>query len=170
MNKLIKAMEFAAKAHNGQKRLNGEPYITHPFSVAAILADFGHTDEKTLIVALLHDVLEDTIVKGREISRAFGNGILHCVREVTKEGESGHFYLRTKTGFVVKMADRIHNILTCPNEKVCECAAKTDDLLDTFRSAFKKADPRLYRFLLKTHNANYKKIPKEIDEFWDSGY
>ncbi|HXM70247.1 MAG TPA: HD domain-containing protein, partial [Thermoanaerobaculia bacterium] len=53
------AAEFGAEAHLGQKRLSGEPYITHPVAAAVILAEL-HLDADTLIAAILHDVIEDT--------------------------------------------------------------------------------------------------------------
>jgi len=59
IERIAQAYAFAAQAHEGQTRVSGEPYITHPVAVAGILADL-RMDEKTIIAALLHDVIEDT--------------------------------------------------------------------------------------------------------------
>src|ERR1700752_4960933 len=67
---LEKAFTFAAKAHEGQSRRSGEPFIEHPFAVAVILAGL-HLDEETLTAGLLHDVVEDTEVDGDTIRAEF---------------------------------------------------------------------------------------------------
>ena len=56
---VVRAFEVGARAHAGQERKSGEPYITHPVAVAGILAELG-LDAETLIAAILHDTLEDT--------------------------------------------------------------------------------------------------------------
>ena len=65
------AYEFGAEAHEGQKRLSGEPYIAHPVAVAHILADL-HMDAPTIVAAILHDVIEDTPTAKDEIAERFG--------------------------------------------------------------------------------------------------
>ena len=60
------AAEFGAEAHEGQKRLSGEPYIAHPLAAAQILADL-HMDPDTIIAAILHDVIEDTPISKEEL-------------------------------------------------------------------------------------------------------
>ena len=63
---IIKASEFAKKAHINQIRASGEPYYYHPFSVALILAEM-HMDQESIITALLHDTVEDTLVSLEDI-------------------------------------------------------------------------------------------------------
>ena len=65
------AYRFSAAAHEGQMRKSGEPYITHPVSVACILAGL-HMDTPTLVAALLHDVVEDTGVTNQEVADQIG--------------------------------------------------------------------------------------------------
>jgi len=65
-----RAHEFGAKAHTGQQRKTGEPYIAHPLAVAGILADV-HVDAATLCAALLHDVIEDTAATRAQIAEQF---------------------------------------------------------------------------------------------------
>src|SRR5438477_2570032 len=77
------AAEFGAAAHQGQKRLSGEPYISHPVAAAEILADL-HLDADTLIAAILHDVIEDTPTPKDEIAARFGNDVAEIVDGVTK--------------------------------------------------------------------------------------
>ncbi|MDH3894269.1 MAG: HD domain-containing protein, partial [Chromatiales bacterium] len=81
--KVVEAYEFGARAHEGQKRHSGEPYITHPVAVATILADL-HLDMSTLIAALLHDVIEDTGTDKGEISKLFGEEVANIVDGVSK--------------------------------------------------------------------------------------
>ena len=68
---LQKAYVFSAKAHKGQVRRSGEPYLSHPLEVCSLLADLG-LDRTTLVAGLLHDVLEDTDVTAAELKDAFG--------------------------------------------------------------------------------------------------
>ena len=71
---LRSAHDIAERAHDGQSRLSGEPYIEHPLAVAGILADL-HLDVDTLCAALLHDTVEDTGVTMEEITERFGDQV-----------------------------------------------------------------------------------------------
>src|SRR3989338_9088421 len=82
--KLIqRAYEFAAKAHAGQKRKSGEPYIIHPLATASELVDM-RLDSPTIAAALLHDVCEDTYHSIEDIRKEFGTEIAFLVQGVTK--------------------------------------------------------------------------------------
>lgn len=76
------AYKFARNAHEGQKRLSGEEYISHPVEVAKLVCGIG-LDDKSIIAALLHDTLEDTKVTKNEITKEFGTEILNLVEGVT---------------------------------------------------------------------------------------
>lgn len=79
------AIGFCQAAHFGQKRkFSGIPYWTHPLAVANILHEHGHTDPHTQIVALLHDVVEDTPITVEEISEHFGPEVAEDVEWLTK--------------------------------------------------------------------------------------
>src|SRR5215475_12271849 len=78
-----KAYHFSEKAHTGQIRRSGEPYISHPLGVAAILADL-HLDMPTIATGLLHDTVEDTHATLPDIEREFGKPIAELVDGVTK--------------------------------------------------------------------------------------
>ena len=123
------------KAHGSQKRASGAPYFSHPLEVAGILADYKF-DSKTIITALLHDVVEDTNTDLRDIKVNFGNEISHLVDGVTKlskfEDRSAKFnqaenfrklLLATSKDIrvlLVKLADRLHNMRTISHIKNIE--------------------------------------------------
>tara|TARA_B100000287_G_scaffold399762_1_gene418371 strand:+ start:3546 stop:5675 length:2130 start_codon:yes stop_codon:yes gene_type:complete len=124
---LNKAYIFSMKAHGKQKRASGDPYFSHPLEVAGILADYKF-DSKTIITALLHDVVEDTEKNLKDIKSNFGNEISYLVDGVTKlsklEGRTDKFkqaenfrklLLATSKDIrvlLVKLADRLHNMRT----------------------------------------------------------
>src|SRR5699024_2212998 len=81
-----RAYEFAKKAHEGQFRKSGEPYIVHPVQVAYILTDL-EMDAETIIGGLLHDVVEDTDITLEEIEEAFSEEVAMLVDGVTKLGK-----------------------------------------------------------------------------------
>ena len=78
-----KAYQVAKKAHEGQMRKSGEPYIIHPICVAIILAQL-ELDKETIVAGLLHDVVEDTVMTYDDIVREFGEEIALLVDGVTK--------------------------------------------------------------------------------------
>ncbi len=121
-----KAYEFAENAHEGQKRLSGEPYFIHVFETAKILAKLG-MDTDTIVAGLLHDVLEDTKITEEELKREFGENIVFLVNGVTKLGRlkyHGHerhveslrkFFVAMTNDLrvvIIKFADRLHNLRT----------------------------------------------------------
>ncbi len=122
---LERAYAAAEKAHSGQKRKSGEPYITHPVAVAQILADLG-IGTKTLAAALLHDTVEDTDYTLDMLRRDFGDEVAMLVDGVTKldklkYGDSAQAETVRKMVvamskdirvLVIKLADRLHNART----------------------------------------------------------
>ncbi len=109
-----RALAFAAKKHDGQLRIGGQPYITHPVEVANIVRERGYgTDYQ--IAALFHDLLEDTDAKKDEIIYYGNEQILKAVELVTKEKgyDMASYISRIKQNdmaFAVKAADRLHNL------------------------------------------------------------
>ncbi|MGI9228773.1 MAG: HD domain-containing protein, partial [Gammaproteobacteria bacterium] len=83
LEKVRRAYEFGAVAHEGQHRKSGEPFIHHPLEVATILAGM-YMDHQTLSAALLHDVIEDTPTAKDQIRRKFGKGVADLVDGVSK--------------------------------------------------------------------------------------
>jgi GTP pyrophosphokinase len=121
------AYRYAFQAHEGVVRKTGEPYITHPVSVACILADL-HMDVPTILAALLHDVVEDTLITTVDIKEKFGQQVAELVDGVTKldkiefqsasqaQAENFRKMLLAMSQDVrvilVKLADRLHNMQT----------------------------------------------------------
>ena len=85
IKKIRAAYECAAKAHEGQKRRNGEPYIIHPVAVAEIVVEMG-LDTDSICAALLHDCIEDTEFGYKEIENKFGTPVAELVDGVTRLG------------------------------------------------------------------------------------
>ena len=123
---IIKAYEYAREKHKNQYRKSGEPYIIHPINVAYILANLG-LDTETICAALLHDVEEDTDATYEDIEKNFGQEIAQMVEGVTKltnlfktsdetkaENYKKMFSAMEKDirVIILKLADRLHNILT----------------------------------------------------------
>ncbi|MBN8442093.1 MAG: bifunctional (p)ppGpp synthetase/guanosine-3',5'-bis(diphosphate) 3'-pyrophosphohydrolase [Thauera sp.] len=121
------AYHFSADAHQGQLRISGDPYISHPVAVASIVADW-HLDPQALIAALLHDVMEDTHISKAEIAERFGKVSAELVDGLSKldkiefrsqeEAQAENFRkmllamasdLRV---ILIKLADRLHNMRT----------------------------------------------------------
>jgi GTP diphosphokinase / guanosine-3',5'-bis(diphosphate) 3'-diphosphatase len=127
VERVREAYDFGAEKHQGQKRVSGEPYITHPVAVADILADL-RLDADTLVAAILHDVIEDTPTAKAEIASIFGQVVAELVDGVSKldqiqfknreEAQAESFrkmllaMVRDIRVIMVKMADRMHNMRT----------------------------------------------------------
>lgn len=121
------AYAIADKAHAGQLRSSGDPYITHPVAVAEILADM-HMDYQSIIAAMLHDVIEDTAVSKEDIAKNFGDKIAELVDGVSKlaqlkfeskaEAQAENLrkmmlaMARDIRVILIKLADRLHNMRT----------------------------------------------------------
>ncbi len=122
-----RAYIYSARVHEGQVRLSGEPYLSHPLEVSGILADMN-LDEISVTAGLLHDVLEDTAATPEEIEKIFGPEVLHIVSGVTKlsklrlsssearQAESIRKMLLAMADdirvILIKLADRLHNMRT----------------------------------------------------------
>jgi GTP diphosphokinase / guanosine-3',5'-bis(diphosphate) 3'-diphosphatase len=127
VERVREAYDFGAEKHHGQKRVSGEPYITHPVAVADILADL-RLDADTLVAAILHDVIEDTPTAKAEIASIFGQVVAELVDGVSKldqiqfknrqEAQAESFrkmllaMVRDIRVIMVKLADRMHNMRT----------------------------------------------------------
>ncbi|HZV57201.1 MAG TPA: bifunctional (p)ppGpp synthetase/guanosine-3',5'-bis(diphosphate) 3'-pyrophosphohydrolase [Sphingobium sp.] len=122
-----RAYVFSVAKHGSQKRASGDPYFSHPIEVAGILTDL-FLDDKTIVTALLHDTIEDTLTTTEEIAQKFGPEVARLVDGVTKlskieaqtENERAAENLRKFLlamsddirVLLVKLADRLHNMRT----------------------------------------------------------
>ncbi len=126
-DRIRRAYEFAARAHAGQRRKNGDPYVTHVIAAAEITVEMG-LDEDSIVAALLHDTVEDTPVTHEMIAKQFGTTVADLVEGVTKltrvqlvskeeaQMESLRKMLMAMSKdirvILIKMADRLHNMRT----------------------------------------------------------
>jgi len=143
---LRRAYVFSAKEHRGQVRRSGEPYLVHPLNVAAILADLK-ADDVSIVVGLLHDVLEDTLTTREAIAGQFGVEVAELVDGLTKIGKFSYVSREEEQAetfrkmilamvsdlrvVMVKLADRLHNMRTLgflPEVKRREIARETLDI------------------------------------------
>ena len=124
---LDKAHEFAMKAHDGQKRNSGEPFVTHPLEVACILADM-EMDSTAIAAGMLHDTVEDSSFTYEFTLKNFGEEVANLVDGVTKlakipytnkqeiqaENFRKMFLAMSKDirVIIIKLADRLHNMRT----------------------------------------------------------
>ena len=149
-----KAYEVARRAHEGQLRKSGEPYIIHPLYVAIILAGL-EMDKETITAGILHDVVEDTVLTKKQIAEQFGSDVALLVDGVTKLKKlklSGDYVDRTQSQqdmqarnlrkmflamakdirvILIKLADRLHNMRTLefmPPEKQQRISQETLDI------------------------------------------
>jgi GTP pyrophosphokinase len=145
--RIEEAFQFAQKAHEGQLRRSGIPYVTHTIATARILASIG-MDASTVIAGLVHDVPEDTPVPLSDIEEKFGSTVAHIVDGITKLGKiklrgskEEYFLENLRKMFlamaedirvvIVKLADRLHNMQTLdalPKEKQLRIAQETMDV------------------------------------------
>ena len=147
-NRIKRAIEVATKAHEGQFRKTGEPYIIHPLAVKKILEEWG-MDEDTIIAGILHDTVEDTDLTLEDIRNEFGESVAFLVDGVTKLSTARNgmrdidtYLPATKDNFlrlmialgddirvlIIKLADRLHNLRTLsalPPDKQRKIAKET---------------------------------------------
>ena len=133
LDKIFRAYQLGALAHQGQVRNSGEAYITHPLAVAEILAD-QRMDGEALCAAILHDALEDTALPRSFIADTFGESVAEMVEGVTKldkiqfnnrqEADAESFrkmmlaMSRDIRVILIKLADRLHNMRTLESKSV----------------------------------------------------
>jgi guanosine-3',5'-bis(diphosphate) 3'-pyrophosphohydrolase len=140
------AYKVANKAHTGQFRKSGEPYIHHPLSVALILADLK-LDYFCIVAAILHDCIEDTSVTKKDVQAQFGEQVAHIVEGVSKltsleftsssQKQAENFQKlilamsKDMRVMIIKLADRLHNMRTLDSmsdEKKIQKAKETFEL------------------------------------------
>ena len=145
--RIRKAYEVAAKAHEGQTRLSGESYISHPIAAACLVLDLG-LDTDSVVAALLHDSVEDTDVTLDNLKSWFGEEVAYLVDGVTKLGQLNYSADKVEVQaenlrkmflamakdirvILIKLADRLHNMRTLkymPEHKQKEKARETMDI------------------------------------------
>lgn len=152
------ALSLARRLHEGQRRLDGQPYLTHPLTVCSALISYGIDDDVTLAAALLHDTLEDCADKlplgGRELVVEYGLDpeVLELVRMLTKQSglddqQLSAYFKRIESdprAALVKLSDRLHNsstLYTFTYPKMRKYLRETDKFLIPMGSYCKKYYP-----------------------------
>jgi GTP diphosphokinase / guanosine-3',5'-bis(diphosphate) 3'-diphosphatase len=144
---LNKAYVYAMQKHGQQKRASGDPYISHPLEVAAILTEM-HLDESTIAVALLHDTIEDTTATRAEIDELFGEDIGRLVEGLTKLKKLDLVTKKAKQAenlrklllaisddvrvLLVKLADRLHNMRTLEHMRPDKRARISEETMEIY--------------------------------------
>ena len=143
-----KAYHIASEAHKDQKRKSGEPYIIHPLCVAIILAEL-EMDKETMVAAILHDVVEDTVMTADEIAKEFSPEVALLVEGVTKltklnfsqdklelqaENLRKMFLAMAKDirVIIIKLADRLHNLRTMQYQSPQKQIEKSRETMDIY--------------------------------------
>ena len=171
-----RGFDVAERAHEGQRRRSGEPYITHPLAVARILADLGMTTP-TIVAALLHDTVEDTDYTLDQLTADFGDEIAHLVDGVTKldkvkYGESSAAetvrkmvvaMARDIRVLVIKLADRLHNMRTLGAMSEQKRESKARETLEIFAPLAHRLGMNTIKFELEDLSFQYL-YPKRYEE------
>ena len=173
---LERAYEVAEKAHEGQLRKSGEPYITHPLAVSEILAEIG-LDLETIIAALIHDTVEDTQYSLELLKKDFGKDVAGLVDGVTKldklnygptaEAETLRKMViamsRDIRVLVIKLADRLHNARTWKFVSVESAQRKARETLDIYAPLANRLGMSAIKWELE--DLSFKTLePKKYDE------
>ncbi len=178
LEQIEKAYIFSASVHQGQLRLSGEPYLTHPMEVSSILADMK-LDAATVITGLLHDTVEDTLTTIDQVKDLFGKDVAFLVEGLTKISKItfGSQEERQAENFrkmilamsadirilLVRLADRIHNMRTLqfhPPEKQLYIAKETLELYAPLANRL-----GIYWMKVELEDVSFRYI--EPDAYWD---
>ena len=167
LNKIKEAYKKAFESHDGAKRASGEPYINHPVIVANFLA-IMKCDVDTICAGLLHDVIEDTPVTKEEIEEKFGKDVAEIVDGVTKITRMDNLSQKNLKAantkklvdsllydpriMIVKLADRLHNMLTIGYKTPQKQESKSYETLDYFAPLANRLG--MYRIQKELENAS----------------
>ena len=188
-----RAYIYSARVHDGQVRLSGEPYLSHPLEVAGILADMN-LDVVSIAAGLLHDVIEDTHATEAEIEEIFGDEVRHIVAGVTKisklafagaqarQAESIRKMLLAMADdirvILIKLADRLHNMRTLgyhkKEHKKREISKETLDIYSAIASRLgiywmkKELEDTAFMYLMPDRYADLQQRLSTIREGRDS--
>jgi guanosine-3',5'-bis(diphosphate) 3'-pyrophosphohydrolase len=171
-----RAFEVAERAHKGQLRKSGDPYITHPVAVAEILLDFG-LDANSIAAALLHDTVEDTSYSQESLRKDFGPEVASLVDGVTKldrltygptaEAETVRKMVvamaRDIRVLVIKLADRLHNARTWQYVEPESAERKARETLDIYAPLAHRLGMNAVKWELEDLSFKYIE-PKKFEE------
>ncbi len=170
-----KAYEYGVQSHEGQFRLSGEPYFSHPYAVASILADLSF-DAYTVSAALLHDVVEDSKATVEDIGEMFSDQVADIVDGVTKISKM-NFETREEAQAenirkmilamsrdirvpIVKLADRLHNMRTLEFQKPHRKKPIAEETMDIYAPLANRLG--LHRIKLELEDLSFKYIKPDV--------
>lgn len=148
LSDIERAYKVAKKAHEGQFRKSGEPYIIHPLCVAVILAEL-ELDKESIIAGLLHDVVEDTVMTSEDVAKEFGDEVALLVDGVTKLTQLNYQHDKIEVQaenlrkmflamakdirvILIKLADRLHNMRTMQYQSPAKQVEKSRETMDIY--------------------------------------
>lgn len=148
LSDIERAYKVAKKAHEGQFRKSGEPYIIHPLCVAIILAEL-ELDKESIIAGLLHDVVEDTVMTSEDVAKEFGDEVALLVDGVTKLTQLNYQHDKIEVQaenlrkmflamakdirvILIKLADRLHNMRTMQYQSPAKQVEKSRETMDIY--------------------------------------
>ena len=148
LSDIEKAYKVAYKAHEGQKRKSGEPYIIHPLCVAIMLAEL-ELDKESIIAGLLHDVVEDTVMTSEDVEKEFGSEVALLVDGVTKLTQLNYEHDKIEVQaenlrkmflamakdirvIMIKLADRLHNMRTMQYQSPAKQIEKSRETMEIY--------------------------------------
>jgi guanosine-3',5'-bis(diphosphate) 3'-pyrophosphohydrolase len=148
---LLDAASFAARAHEGQYRKDGEtPYAAHPFRVCLVVRDvFGFDDPRMLITALLHDTIEDTTTDFDEVAERYGSEVAAWVGDLTKDKRLPD--AERERGYIAKIKSAPWQV------QVCKLADIFDNLMDIPQLPADRRNKSLQR--AKQYVAEFRDLP-----------
>ncbi|MGM0645566.1 MAG: RelA/SpoT family protein [Thermodesulfobacteriota bacterium] len=170
-----KAYVFSASAHAGQRRLSGEPYLSHPLEVAYILADL-RLDSATIASGLLHDTLEDTQASVSDLQEQFGEEVAQIVEGVTKIGKV-RFTSKEEAQaenirkmilamaedirvIIVKLADRLHNMRTLQHQKGIKQRLVSQETMEIYAPLANRLG--LYRVKIQLEDISFQYLRPDV--------
>ena len=148
LSDIERAYKVAKKAHEGQFRKSGEPYIIHPLCVAIILAEL-ELDKESIIAGLLHDVVEDTVMTSEDVAKEFGDEVALLVDGVTKLTQLNYQHDKIEVQaenlrkmflamakdirvILITLADRLHNMRTMQYQSPAKQVEKSRETMDIY--------------------------------------
>lgn len=172
---VIRAFEFANEAHKGVRRRSGEPYILHPIAVAKIVVEEIGLGYKSIVTALLHDIVEDTEYTVEDLSRLFGPKVASLVDGLTKiKSAMDNKHNSNKNDEISMQAENFKRILLTLNDDVRVVLIKLADRLHNLRTIGSMPERKkdkilsesIYIFVPLAHKLGLYRMKSEMENIW----
>ena len=172
---VVRAFEFANEAHKGVRRRSGEPYILHPIAVAKIVVEEIGLGYKSIVTALLHDIVEDTEYTVEDLSRLFGPKVASLVDGLTKiKSAMDTKHNSNKNDEISMQAENFKRILLTLNDDVRVVLIKLADRLHNLRTIGSMPERKkdkilsesIYIFVPLAHKLGLYRMKSEMENIW----